>query len=128
MTMTVKELVEKFINLLRSLEKEIMIKITAEIDGKQVPLKNISTETFEIAKALEKRKEIPVAGTGNYQGNLSDRRLFLRLNDSIRNMVACKDIAAIAINLRHGNVANEWTTDELNPDYFDGPYENIKPL
>jgi len=30
------------------------IKITAEVDGRQVPLENISTETFEAIKALEK--------------------------------------------------------------------------
>jgi len=38
-----------------------ILKITAEVDGKQVPLETVSTETFEAIKALEKPKEIPVA-------------------------------------------------------------------
>ena len=47
------------------------IKITAEVNGKQVPLETVSTETFEAIKALEKPKEIPVP-----VARLADARYF----------------------------------------------------
>lgn len=101
------------------------IKITAEVDGKIVPLENISTETFETIKALEKPKEIPVARIGNYKNNPGDRRLFLKLTDSIRINVANKNINVVAINLR-GVVNNIWRIEnEVDNLKF---YENIKPL
>lgn len=114
-------------------ERENMpnIKITAEVDGKQVPLENISTESFEAIKALEKSKEIPVARVGNFPGNPNDRRLFLKITNSIRNyIVNRRDIKMIAIELKGGNVLNSWTKMQYEPTFHaDGdPYENIKPL
>ena len=104
------------------------IKITAEVDGKQVPLETVSTETFEAIKALEKPKEIPVpvARVGNYQDNPSDRRLFLKVTDSIRNNIAYHDVDVIAINLQGGFVQNTWTKDDI--ENLDLLYENVKPL
>ena len=104
------------------------IKITAEVGGKQVPLETISTETFEAIKALEKPKEIPVpvARVGNYVGFPSDRRLFLKLTNNIRENIARKDIDVVAINLRNGTVNNMWQdSDEIRKL---GLYENVKPL
>jgi len=105
------------------------IKITAEVDGKQVPLENISTETFEAIKALEKPKKIPVARVGNYIGNLNDKRLFLKITDSIRNNIACGDyFHTIAINLDSGFVQNSWSKSDKHLKNLNGLYENIKPL
>ena len=50
------------------------IKITAEVDGKQVPLETISTETFEAIKALGVHEEIPVARLADYSAyNLGNK-------------------------------------------------------
>ena len=114
------------------LENKLMVqikqfKITAEVDGKQVPLENISTETFEAIKALKKPKEIPVARVGHYHGQPNDRRLFLKVTDSIRNNVAdSPDVKMIAINLKSGLVQNYWLENDIkNLDEF---YENIQSL
>lgn len=110
------------------LENKLMpnIKITAEVDGKQVPLETISTETFEAIKALEKPKEIPVARIGHYKDNPNDRRLFLKITDSIRNNVAINEIDMVAINLRSGFVNNTWIKNDSR--CLSDLYENIKPL
>ena len=104
------------------------IKITAEVDGKQVPLETISTETFEAIKALKKSKKISVARVGNYKDSPSDRRLFLKITDSIRNNVACSWIDVIAINLDNGFVNNSWNKDNRSIKDLDGIYENVKSL
>ena len=104
------------------------IKITAEVNGKQVPLETVSTETFEAIKALEKPKEIPVpvARVGNYRGDLPDKRLFLKLTNSIRENAADVDFNVIAINLRDGHVNNSWQNDNDADNLT--LYENVKPL
>lgn len=113
-------------------ERKIMpnIKITAEVDGKQVPLGTVSTETFKAIKALEKPKEIPVpvARVENYRGDLGDRRLFLKITNSIKHSVVRNDIGVIAINLQSGNVNNSWFENSKNLKDLSGIYENIKPL
>ena len=103
------------------------LKITAEVDGKQVPLNTISTESFEAIKALEKPKEIPVARVGNYQNEPESQRLFLKITDSVRDRVANSDTDVIAIDLRSGNIQNSWPKGK-DPENFDNFYENIKPL
>lgn len=107
------------------------IKITAEVDGKQVPLETVSTETFEAIKALEKPKEIPVpvARVGNYPGTPDARRLFLKITNSIRTRIADPNIKVIAIDLKNGDLVNSWTEVQQIPFFNDGdPYENIQPL
>lgn len=109
-------------------ERENMgdIKITVEVNGKQVPLEIISTETFEMIKALEKPKEIPVARVGNWNGDPNDRRLFLKITDNIRSNIADSNIDTIVINLQHGVVNNSWGKGgEDNNIYL---YENVRPL
>ena len=104
------------------------IKITAEVDGKQVPLETVSTETFEAIKALEKSKEIPVpvARVGNYQNTPTDRRLFLKLTNSIRENVAKTNVNVIAVNLNNGCVHNIWQDNqEIESIKL---YENVRPL
>ena len=95
------------------------IKITAEVNGKQVPLETVSTETFEAIKALEKPKEIPipVARTGNCFG--ANKRLILRTDSSLRGFIIDNDVPEIAINLETGEVMH-WGDM--------GIYEDIKPL
>lgn len=106
------------------------IKITAEIDGKQVPLENISTKTFEAIKALEKPKEIPVpaVAVGNFPGCPEDRRLFLKITTSLKRFINEKNIKMVAIDM-NGYVTKSWKTTEHGLTFWDGvSYENIKPL
>ena len=102
------------------------LEITVKLNGKEVPLNTISTETFEAIKALEKPKEIPVARVGNYKNNPGDRRLFLRLTDSIRQNVARVTVDVITINLKDGYVSNMWRNDKEKDSL--NIYENVKPL
>lgn len=115
-------------------ERENMpnIKLTAEVDGKIVPLNTISTESFEAIKALEKPKEIPVARVGNYIGHPSDKRLFLKLTNNIRVNIADNNISMVAIDLQTGNISNTWHEDDnddnVDEDELSRLYENVKPL
>jgi len=91
------------------LENKLMsnIKITAEVDGKIVPLNTISTETFEAIKALKKPKEIPVpvARVGSFGNGL---RLFLTLNNKLKEHIAKDYVRMISIDLKTGNPTNSW--------------------
>ncbi|KKN47572.1 hypothetical protein LCGC14_0661400 [marine sediment metagenome] len=78
------------------------IRITAEVDGKIVPLNTISTESFEAIKALEKPKEIPVA---RYASNRNDLpRLLFRPTINI----VLKSGRIYALDLGRGVLSNEW--------------------
>ena len=101
------------------------IKITAEVNGKQVPLETVSTETFEAIKALEKPKEIPVARVGDYNGS---PRLFLKITDSIRTRISNENEYVIAINLQNGRVQNSWRKNSKHLENLDNMYKDIKPL
>ena len=103
--------------------KRIMpnIKITAEVDGKQVPLETVSTETFEAIKALEKPKEIPVARLADYH------------NDSTRLLIKPKTNVDLRIgrvysfNLGDGALVAEW--ELAGDDYaITHTYKNVRPL
>ena len=110
------------------IERKIMsnIKITAEVDGKQVPLETVSTETFEAIKALEKPKEIPVARVGYYRGSPNDKRLFLRINEQLRKTIANnKYIRKVTIDLKDGNAVWQSAVDDAMRDDL---YENIQSL
>ena len=107
-------------------ERENMpnIKITAEVDGKQVPLETVSTETFEAIKALEKPKEIPVA-------RLADARYFssniprLLFKPAVNLRLDKRFI--YALSLKNGTITYSW---EPKNDEFavNANYENIRPL
>ncbi len=96
------------------------IKITAEVDGKQVPLETVSTETFEAIKALEKPKEIPVA---RLVTNQNGSYLLLKPARQV-----CIDAGFVHIfDLKRGDFVDNW---ELR---FDGDavrtfYKTVKPL
>jgi len=97
-------------------ENMLNIKITAEVNGKRVPLETVSTETFAAIKALEKSKEIPVARVGNYHG---EPRLFLTLNDKLKKCIAEDYVHTVAINLKTGNPTNDWSEErERLPDMY----------
>ena len=102
------------------------IKITAEVDGKQVPLGTVSTETFEAIKALEKPKEIPVARVGSFRGLLSEERLILRVTPNIRSHVTEPGEHILAIDIVTGGVA-AWWKEKSDEDRI-ANYRNIKPL
>ena len=107
------------------------IKITAEIDGKQVPLETVSTETFEAIKALEKPKEIPVpvpvARVGHWYDDPTSRRLFLKVTDSIKNITSKATL--LVIDLKTGRVVNWCHKDAPDSDFSNSTlYENIQPL
>jgi len=106
------------------------IKITAEVDGKIVPLNTISTESFEAIKALEKPKEIPipVARVGNFPGSPDSRRLFLKINSDLKKCIVNEDVKMVAINLRSGNVTKSWKKIQELTFWSGEFYENIKPL
>ena len=89
------------------IERKIMsnIKITAEVDGKQVPLETVSTETFEAIKALEKQKEIPVARLATCSH--SPRLLFKPTFD-----IVFKVGTIYALDLRRGFMACSWTPNQ----------------
>ena len=102
------------------------IKITAEVDGKIVPLNTISAESFEAIKALEKPKEIPVARVGHFRRYPDDRRLFLKLTDSIRENVARDYVDVIAIDPEDGIVCRSWLSKKDKNSIIE--YENVRPL
>ena len=81
------------------------LKITAEVDGKQVPLENISTETFEAIKALKKPKEIPVA---RWAVCSTIPRLLFRPTCDIILRVG----TIYALDLKHGVMACSWAPRE----------------
>lgn len=97
------------------------IKITAKIDGKQVPLKTVSTETFEAIKALEKSKGIPVARLATNQSGVP--RLLFRPAVSLDLKVGY----LYALDLKLGVCSNMWSpvNDELEINTY---YENVRPL
>ncbi len=122
--MTIKELVEQYYDLLYG-ENMPNIKITAEVDGKQVPLETISTETFEAIKALEKPKEIPVARLAMLKCG-KDRRLIFKVTGDI----AERKGQYVAISLVNGLIYGHW---QGNDDRDCGKgygynYENVQPL
>ena len=106
------------------------LKITAEVDGKQIPLKTVSTETFEAIKALEESKEImtSVAAIGHYKDEPKNKRLFLKINESLRKAITIADTYTIAIDLRDGYVSNYWSEDNPQRKILDNLYENVQPL
>jgi len=110
------------------LRKENMpnIKITAEVDGKIVPLNTISTESFEAIKALEKQKEIPVARLGTFRGLPSEGRLILKITPNLRRHVAEPGEDILAIDIATGGVAAWWKKE--SDENRIGGYSSIKPL
>ncbi|KKN45297.1 hypothetical protein LCGC14_0684500 [marine sediment metagenome] len=88
-------------------ERKIMpnIKITAEVDGKIVPLNTISTESFEAIKALEKPKEVPVARWATCS---CEPRLLFRPAYNMK--LECGKI--YALNLKNGALACEWSLEQ----------------
>ena len=109
----------------KCLERKTMpnIKITAEVDGKQVPLETVSTETFEAIKALEKPKEIPVARLATYNGH---PRLILKITQNIIDNIKFDNI--LAIDPISGGVTASWKREW--DDSYSGVknYKDIKPL
>ena len=95
------------------------IKITAEVDGKQVPLETISTETFEAIKALEKPKKIPVARLGNFKGW---PRLIFKPSRDIQLKVGY--VCALALDC--GDIGANWLLE--NEDDWIDQYKNIITL
>jgi len=96
------------------------IKITAEVDGKIVPLNTISTESFEAIKALEKPKEIPVPVARLATHCYDNDRLILRIDNAFRDFViGNNDKPVIVIDLKTGGIVH-WGNMNI--------YKNVKPL
>ena len=111
------------INNCPDFERENMsnIKITAEVDGKQVPLKTVSTETFEAIKALEKPKEISVARLADYYDAPS--RLLLKPATNINLQIG----RVYSFNLGDGVKVADWGLKE--DEYcIKRTYKNVRPL
>jgi len=107
------------ITYMKNLKEKTMpnIKITAEVDGKIVPLNTISTESFEAIKALE--KPIPVARLATYDGST---RLLLRITQNIADHIKFGHV--IAIDPVSGGVTASWKKEQDTYTY----YRDIKPL
>ena len=97
------------------------IKITAEVDGKQVPLETVSTETFEAIKALEKPKEIPVARLADYYDGL--QRLLFAPKTNIELEIG----RVYSFNLESGAKVAEWPVSE-DKQAISRTYKNVRPL
>ena len=114
------------INNCPDFERENMpnIKITAEVDGKQVPLETVSTETFEAIKALEKPKEIPVARLADhtYVPKASPRLLI-----TLAQRITLEPGRVYSFNTKSGRLVADW---EIKSDdsTVRSTYKNIKPL
>ena len=104
-------------------EKENMpnIKITAEVDGKQVPLENISTETFEAIKALEKPKEIPVA---RLTACGSSPRLLLKPIVNLHLLAGF----VYALDPKDGKIASTWVLERDAEMIRTNCYKNVISL
>ena len=99
------------------------IKITAEVDGKIVPLNTISTETFEAIKALEKPKEIPVPMARIGTNNNPNDRLILRVDKGIRKfIIGYEDVSMIVIDLETSKIVHWGDNIDMNI------YKNVRPL
>ena len=94
------------------------IKITAEVNGKQVPLKTVSIETFEAIKALEKLKEISVARLASFAGR---PRLIFKPKKNIQLTIG----RIYALDLECGDVGADWLLEK--DDFWMERYE-IKSL
>ena len=92
------------------------IKITAEVDGKQMPLETVSTETFEAIKALEKPKKIPVARWATCS---SEPRLLFKPTTNIELKIG----RVYALDLRRGHIGFDWKI-ELDENSSNG-YKEI---
>ena len=101
------------------------LKITAEVDGKQVPLKIVSTETFEAIKALEKPKEIPVpvARLATLYGR---RKLILKVTKKMAERID----QYVAVDLDDGQITGHWVgSDDSNCGSGYGySYKDVQPL
>lgn len=98
----------------------INIKITAEVDGKIVPLETISTETFEAIKALEKPKAIPVARLASFY--ISDSRLIFKPMQNIQLEIG----RVYVFDVKNGSICANWPIDE---DWqWIRKYKNVIPL
>ena len=98
------------------------IKITAEVDGKIIPLNTISAETFEAIKALEKPKEIPVARLAITAGGRGSRLLF-----KPAQKITFEHGRVYALDLKHGILTNSWPllTDEDEVSLY---YKNVSSI
>ena len=97
------------------------IKITAEVDGKQVPLETVSTETFEAIKALEKPKEIPVARLADYH---DERQRLLFAPKATITLEAGK---VYSFRLEDGVLAAEWYL-KRDKHAINQTYQNVQSL
>ncbi len=105
-------------------ERKIMpnIKITAEVNGKQVPLETISTESFEAIKAAARTEEIPVARLAVNDGQ---HRLIFKVTEYITEYKG----KYVAISLDNGLVCGHWPESDMDCGKgFGYNYENVRPL
>jgi len=113
------------IDCFRERENMPNIKITAEVNGKQVPLKTVSIETFEAIKALEKPKEIPVARIAIID-NIKYRRLIFK----VTKQIAERKDQYVSIDLESGLVCGHWSGDDDGNcgSQYGYNYKNVQPL
>ena len=98
------------------------VEINVKVNGKEVPLSTISTETFEKVKSAEKVKDIPVARLATCR-NDGAPRLILKMPKDIKKHL---DSAIIVIDLENGRIVS-WndTIDGFDDNHY---YKNHKPL
>jgi len=98
------------------------IKIKVEVNGKEVPLSNISMETIGKIRDAESKK-IPVVRIATLD-NLNDRLIF-KVTESIANQKG----RFVAISIKKGYVGSHWLPKDDN-DSHDGVnfYTDVKSL
>ena len=91
------------------------VEITVKVNGKEVDLSTISTETFENVKEASKPKEVPVVRIGTM--NRQDDRIIIRVD--MANGCRC-DNDILALDTITGQECNSWNCEN------DGSALNIK--
>lgn len=116
-----EKIAEEYLNLYLEKQKMETIEINVKVNGKEVPLDSISTETFEKVKKAASKPEYEGVLVGNRWNN--SPRVFFAVTDEI-----CGQNGRVVVLDERGVVVNYEDTFNklLNSSYYN--YKNIKQL
>lgn len=100
------------------------IEITVKVNGQNVPLSTISTETFEkIKKAEAQKDEFPIAATADFEtGIRAERRLIIRVPENIKHHLH-EDYIVLGVDRGAAFVKNSG-----DAKYIKRSYKNIEEI